>query len=182
MPQPLVIAYHLIWTAYGCWLPNDPRGSGSKSIHCDILAELGALHYGRKKVQPAGGVVRAFYQEAAGLLKHPLLHFDAAARQEIAAAFAAEIENQAYTCYGCAIMPDHVHLLIRKHKHQAEEMMDCLKEVSRWRVGMREAWRDDHPVWTGGGWKVFLDHPDEVWRTIRYIERNPLALGLPVQA
>ena len=25
-----------------------------------------------------------------------------------------------YTCYGCAIMPDHVHLLIRKHRDQAE--------------------------------------------------------------
>jgi hypothetical protein len=23
----MVVAYHLIWTAYGWWLPNDPRGS-----------------------------------------------------------------------------------------------------------------------------------------------------------
>ena len=26
--HPIVIAHHLIWTAYGWWLPNDPRGSG----------------------------------------------------------------------------------------------------------------------------------------------------------
>ena len=32
MNNPLVIAYHLIWTAYGWWLPNDPRGSGSVTI------------------------------------------------------------------------------------------------------------------------------------------------------
>ena len=44
MQQPLVIAYHLIWTAYGWWLPNDPRGSGSKTIDSDIIAELGELH------------------------------------------------------------------------------------------------------------------------------------------
>jgi len=72
MGQPLVIAYHLIWTAYGCWLPNDPRGSGSRTIRSEILAELGDLHFGRKKVQPAGRAVRQFYEQAADLLKHPL--------------------------------------------------------------------------------------------------------------
>ena len=25
--MPIVIAYHLIWTVYGWWLPNDLRGS-----------------------------------------------------------------------------------------------------------------------------------------------------------
>lgn len=27
-----VIAYHLILTTYGFWLPNDPRGSGSDPV------------------------------------------------------------------------------------------------------------------------------------------------------
>ena len=34
MPRPIVIAHHLIWTVYGTWLPNDPRGSGSRAIAC----------------------------------------------------------------------------------------------------------------------------------------------------
>jgi hypothetical protein len=57
MPQshnPLVIAYHLMWTAYGWWLPNDPRGSSSHTIRNDVIAELGELHLGRKQVQPRG--------------------------------------------------------------------------------------------------------------------------------
>ncbi len=52
MIPTMVIAYHLIWTAYGWWLPNDPRGSMSKCIASDTIAELGALHYGRKRVHP----------------------------------------------------------------------------------------------------------------------------------
>ena len=32
-----------------------------------------------------------------------------------------------------------------------------------------------------GGWKVFLDHPDEVRRTICYIDKNPDQVGLPAQ-
>src|SRR5437016_1419391 len=182
MARPLVIAHHLIWTAYGWWLPNDPRGSGSKELRNDILAELGELHFGRKRVQPAGREVHSFYNRAAELLHYPLLTFDEAARVEIAAAFGAVIEVQRYTCYACAIMPDHVHILIRKHKHQAEEMMETLKEASRIRLcatGHRTA---IHPTWTDGiGWKVFLEHPDEIRRTIPYIERNPLPLGLPQQ-
>src|SRR5439155_8453354 len=87
MPQPLVIAYHLIWTAYGWWLPNDPRGSGSKTIDSDIIAELGELHHGRKRVQPPGRVVRQFYEKAAKFLKHPLLKLDEPARKVVAGAF-----------------------------------------------------------------------------------------------
>jgi REP element-mobilizing transposase RayT len=183
MAQPLVIAYHLIWTAYGWWLPNDPRGSGSKEVRNDVLAELGQLHYGRKRVQPTGREVRRFYEQAALVLKHPLLPFDAAAREEIGRAFGQVIEAQRYTCYACAILPDHVHVLIRKHKHQAEEMMEALKEASRAQLCATNCRSADHPTWSGGGgWKVFLDHPDEVRRTVGYIERNPLPLGLPQQS
>lgn len=181
MSQPIIIAHHLIWTAYGWWLPNDPRGSGSDAVHIDIIAELGELHHGRKKVQPAGIVVREFYEQAASVLKHGLLKFDEEARNQVAAAFAEVIDAERYTCYACAIMPDHVHILIRKHKHQAEEMMDNLKNHSRLRLRTFGLRLPDHPVWGGGGWKVFLDHPDEVRRTIKYIEKNPIPIKLPVQ-
>ena len=80
-------------------------------------------------------------------------------------------------------MPDHVHILIRRHKHQAEVMMDHLRTESRsWLVqaGYRSS---DHPVWSDGhGWIVFLDHPDEIRRTIGYVEQNPIKIGLPIQS
>jgi hypothetical protein len=134
LQQPLVIAYHLIWTAYGWWLPNDPRGSGSKAIASEVVAELGELHYGRKRLQPAGSTVREFYDKAAEVLRFPLLTFDEVACVEIGQAFGQAIQQQRYTCYACAIMPDHVHVLLRKHKHQAEDMTAALKEASRARL------------------------------------------------
>lgn len=48
--KPMVIAYHLCWTAYGCWLPNDPRGSGSEVVRSERLAALGEPHLGRKAI------------------------------------------------------------------------------------------------------------------------------------
>jgi REP element-mobilizing transposase RayT len=177
----VIIAHHLIWTAYGWWLPNDPRGSTSHVIHSDVIAELGELHYGRKKVQPASADIRAFYERARGALKHALLTFDPPAIDEIALAFADVVGRERYTCWACAIMPDHVHVLIRKHRDRAEQMIAALQEASRRRLRSAGVRTPDHPVWGGPGWKVFQDHPDDVRRTIRYIERNPAKLRLPVQ-
>src|SRR5436853_6967045 len=104
MPHPLVIAHHLVWTAYGWWLPNDPRGSGSHIIRNDILADLGEVHHGRKALQPSRVEVREFYEQAADRLKHRLLTFDARERPAIGEAFGEVIDTERYTCYACAIM------------------------------------------------------------------------------
>ena len=128
--------------------------------------------------------MREFYEHASNVLRHPLLEIRERAVDIVADAFAATIMRQQYTCYACAIMPDHVHILIRKHKHAAEEMIEVLQNASRWALieASPRLWPDDHPVWTvGGGWKVFLDHPDEVERTIPYVENNPMKIGLPRQ-
>lgn len=179
--NPLVIAYHLIVTAYGWWLPNDPRGSTSHAIATDLLAELGELHYGRKRIQPASSEIRDFYDRASDRLKHDVRTFSEEEVAQLAEAFQKTINEQRYTCWACAIMPDHVHLLIRKHRDQAETMIEELQVRSRKRLILKGARPPSHPVWGGPGWKVFLDHPDAVWRTIRYIEQNPVKLYLPMQ-
>ena len=177
----MVIAYHLIWTAYGWWLPNDPRGSTSHFIHSPVIFELGNLHYGRKRVQPTSSEIRNFYDQASRRLKHPLLSFDPTRFHTIAQSFDDTIASQSYTCYACAILPDHVHILIRKHRDRAQTMIANFQDGSREQLratGLREPC---HPIWGGPGWKVFLDSPEDIQRTIPYIEKNPAKLGLPAQ-
>lgn len=70
-------------------------------------------------------------------------------------------------------MPDHVHLVIRKHKHLAEEIIDNLQDSTRLRFSRMRLIGPDHPLWTNGGWKRFLDSPNAVRSAIRYVERNP---------
>ncbi|MDY7108854.1 MAG: transposase [Planctomycetota bacterium] len=142
----MVIGHHLVRTACGWWLPNDPRGSTSRTIRSDITAELGGLHYGRKCMQPAGGEIRAFYREAAKRLKHDLLTFDAAERDFLGECSAQVIDEQRYTCYACAIMPDHIHILIRRHKHRAEDMINNFHDHSRLRFRAEGLRPPDHPL------------------------------------
>jgi REP element-mobilizing transposase RayT len=181
MSNPIVIAYHLIWTAYGYWLPNDPRGSMSKSIACDVIAELGKLHYGRKKIQPSARVIREFRERSKYVLKHPLLSFNNSDFAVVAEGISDAIRLNNYTCYACSIMPDHVHIIIRKHKHQAEDMLVNLQNSARMIICQAGLRTPDHPVWGGPGWKVFLDTPTDIRRTIQYIEQNPPHWKLPPQ-
>lgn len=170
-----------MWTLYGWWLPNDPRGSTSSVIRNDLIADLGQLHHGRKAVQPAGRDIREFYTQARARLQHPLLAWSPSQFAAVAAALGMAIGACDNTCYACAIMPDHVHVVIRKHRDLAEVMIERLQTLSRERlVGavLRDA---SHRTWTRGGWKVFLDHPDEVRRTIRYVESNPPKQRMPAQ-
>ncbi|MCA9027045.1 MAG: transposase [Planctomycetaceae bacterium] len=169
-----VIAYHLIWTGYGHWLPNDPRGSGSHVVRADVLRDLGELHHGRKRVQPPGRVIRKFSQQAEPRLRFPVLRFNREQIDVIANTFAEVMTEQRYTCFACAIMPDHVHVCIRKHRDKCEQMVAALQGKSRLRLIEHSNFDQDHPVWTAGnGWSVYLERPEDVYRTIRYVKRNP---------
>jgi REP element-mobilizing transposase RayT len=180
--RPIVIAYHLVWTAYGTWLPNDPRGSGSRSVATPQLAELGPLHYGRRKMQPAPQIVREFYGRADERLKFPVIRVDARQIDEIGHAFSESIAAEKYTCYACAILQDHVHLVIRKHKHRAEEMIENFQSATRSRLIDIGSVPTDHPVWTLGGWRRFLDNPSAVHTVIRYVAQNRTKCALKPQS
>jgi len=177
----MVVGYHLIWTAYGWWLPNDPRGSSSHEIRVERIADLGELHYGRKAAQPSSPELRLFYDNARSALKHELLSFSLEATALIADAFAAAIEEWNYTCYACAIMRDHVHILIRRHRDKAEVMLAQLQARSRERLIQSGARTAPHPVWGGPGWKRFLSTRGDIERIIAYIRNNPRAAGLAEQ-
>lgn len=177
----MVIGYHLIWTAYGWWLPNDPRGSSSYEIRVERIADLGELHYGRKTSQPLPADLRRFYDAARAKLRHELLTFTDAQIQTLAASFGEVIARQGYTCYACAVMPDHVHALIRRHRDKAEAMIANLQEGSRAALVATGARPVEHPVWGGPGWKVFLNTSADMERVVRYIQSNPTKSGRPAQ-
>jgi REP element-mobilizing transposase RayT len=172
-----VIAHHLVWTAYGNWLPNDPRGSGSKHVMKTELQGLGPVHFGRKRHQPASNVIRSFYQKADPQLNHDRLAFKIEDLTALGSCFSQAISQFAYTCYAAALMPDHVHLVIRRHRDRAEQMIESLQKQTAAAIVAERLRPATHPVWTRNGWKTFLRSPDEVRRTIGYVERNPLEIG-----
>ncbi len=177
----MIIGHHLMWTAYGCWLPNDPRGSMSRHVAIELISGLGEHHYGRKQDQPRSHQLRQFYDQAKHILTHELLTFEPEDIAILACSFARTIKTEKYTCYACALMPDHVHMLIRKHRDRAEDMIAKLQAASR--KALRDAKRRslEHPVWGGPGWKVFQNTSRHMRTTIEYIRQNPVKISRPIQ-
>jgi REP element-mobilizing transposase RayT len=177
----VIIGHHLILNGYGHWLPNDPRGSGSDAVRKESLQGLGDVHFGRKVVQPPREELRAFFKQAEPLLEYRRLWFDDAKRQAVATAIGEVIAAQRYTVWGCAILKNHAHLCIRRHRDDAVGMWEAFAEASRDAVRRFADVPPDHPVWSDRPYKIFLDTPADVERVVRYIAENPAKEGLPAQ-
>lgn len=105
----MIIAYHAIFTTYGTWLPNDPRGSYSKTIYNTELLQLSDIHYGRQNPQPDRNTIRKFRVAAMPRLSYPPYHLTNDTRFIVADAFAKVVTRLRLSVPACAIMNDHVH-------------------------------------------------------------------------
>jgi len=177
----MIIAHHLIWTVYGWWLPNDPRGSSSHEIRAEPLAALGPIHLGRKRPGPSTQELRHFHASARDLLAHEPLLLTEKGVHIVGQALGQAVDEHGYTCYACAVLPEHVHLLVRRHRDKAEQMLEEFQLVSRQALLAAGHRAPTHPVWGGPGWKVFLDTPQDVKRIERYVCENPLKAGRALQ-
>lgn len=168
----MVIASHVILTGYGFWLPNDPRGSMSFRVWSAVLRDLADPHYGRRQKQPSVRDLRAFHRRAADRLAYPLLWFHTAYRQIIAEAFCTVMEQRRYTCYACAIVTNHAHLIVRRHRDDAHEIINHLKLASAERLRIQLDVPNDHPIWSADPYAKYLNTPDAVRQAVDYVERN----------
>ncbi len=170
-----IIGHHLIWTLYGHWLANDLRGSGSLDLHEEKFAPLGPVHHGRKpeQLQPSRGELREFYQRADPLLKFSKFWMDAVKRQALGDALGKVVAEQGYTVWACAVLSNHAHMVIRRHRDDALTMWHRLADATRLRLREEASLAPEHPVWSSRPYKVFLRTPHEVCTRIGYVERNP---------
>lgn len=206
MSQPPIIAYHIIWGAYGFWLPNDPRGSWSDYVWAPRLRPFGeATKVTARRSHAHDGHDRRLRLEAKEELTYPTVRFTAEQIESIARGFADIREKLKLVLYAAALMPDHVHIVVPRQSYQAEELCGIYK-----RAASRQLRKDGvHPLaayarakprligsstagasgpadtlptpWAELGWKVYLHSAEEIWPAIRYAERNPTVARLPAQ-
>jgi REP element-mobilizing transposase RayT len=187
----VIIASHVIFTAYGFWLPNDPRGSWS-----DFVASFDLFLFGpatkttaKKSLAsvPHDPAVRRAAKRA--LLRRPV-RFTGVQAQSIGHGFRKAAHDGGYVCYACAILPDHVHLVLARHQRPIKQIVGHLKAMAS-----RELASDGrHPFvgettedgslptpWVRGCWKRYLNTQQEVSQAIQYVEQNPVRIKLPRQ-
>jgi hypothetical protein len=186
-----IIAYHLIMTAYGFWLPNDPRGSWS-----DVVRAWELLLFGEAtKVTTKRSLARKAHDRQlrlaakAALVRDPV-EFSGLQARAVARGFADYCARSGLIVYACSILPTHAHLVIARHSCSIEQVARLLKGAATTQL-KREGLHPfkDEPYsngqlpspWTRHEWSVFLHNNEEILRAIRYVLNNPLKEGLKPQ-
>ncbi len=182
--MPRVLAYHLIMTAYGFWLPNDPRGSWSTFVgkwelyrqfgpatKTDTRRSVAAVRHDRKRRLAAGE-----------LLDFPPVHLTGEEALQVAHGFRQAAAQGGYGIHACAILPDHVHLVVGRQKTRPiPQLIGHLKAQATRQLRAHRDWPADRPVWARSYWNVFLDTRKAVDRSVAYVENNPIREGKPRQ-
>jgi REP element-mobilizing transposase RayT len=179
----MVLAHHITFGMYGFWLPNDPRGSGSTRVGSWDLRRYGTATKTNSRRSVAGKPHDLNARRAAKkLLKYPPVRITGRQALEISKGFALASEEANVTIHACAIMPDHVHLVIGRTSRDIEKVRTHMKSRATKSLRQSGLWHEDQrPVWGRRGWVVFLDREAEVKRAIQYVENNPIKEGLKRQ-
>jgi REP element-mobilizing transposase RayT len=186
----MIVAHHVIFGMYGFWLPNDPRGSWS-----EFVGSWELLRYGRAtRVSDPRSHAHVEHDlkariEAKRALKYPPVLLSGIQARAVATGFASYAGRAALEVYACAILPDHVHLVISTHRLAVEQIVVQLKasaarQLEREQVHPQAQFRTNSrrspKCFARGEWKVFLD-PEDVPHAVEYVRLNPVKEGLREQ-
>jgi REP element-mobilizing transposase RayT len=183
----MIRAYHAIFTAYGFWLPNDPRGSWSDFVGSWELFRFGhATKVDTRRSLAAKPHDRTLRQAAKTALNYPPVHFDGHQALAIAQGFATAVAEHNYRIFACSILPEHVHVVVARCDRLVERIVAHLKakatatltEAGRHPLARFSVARGGSPTpWAAKLWKCYLDTPADVARAVRYVESNPVKEG-----
>lgn len=190
--MPRVIAFHLVMGAYGFWLPNDPRGSGSWYVGSDALFRHGRATHVDGEQSVAGRPHDAKARRAAKRdLKYPPVRFRGDQARCVALAFGDVAVKEALTVHACSVLPDHAHLVVAKHPRlTAEQMMIRLKASATKRLrsaglhpflGREKSDGQLPKIWSRDGRHRFLYTAAQVRDRIDYANNNPMKHGFKPQ-
>lgn len=120
----MVRAYHAIFTAYGFWLPNDPRGSWSDFVRSWELLKHGRATKTNERRSLAHDRHDVARRRAAKMaLRYPPVEFTGEQALQCVRGFAATAERSPYIIHATAILPDHVHLVVRRHRQWIKQIV-----------------------------------------------------------
>ena len=186
----MIVGYHVIFGTYGFWLPNDPRGSWSEFVGSWELFRYGpATKTSERRSVAARDHDHELRLAAKRALRRPAVQLTGLQARAVGRGFARYFADSGIAVWACAILPDHVHLVIGRAAIDVEQVAVQLKGAATESLVEEEL----HPFasaasvgkrppkcFARSGWNVFLE-PDDVLRAIRYVERNPLKERKPVQ-
>ncbi len=153
----MVVAYHSIFCAYGFWLPNDPRGSWSDFVGAWELFIAGgpATACGSRRSVAAQAHDRAAREAGKAALVHPPMRFNSRQIISIANGFAVARAEADFRILACAILPEHVHIVTRRHPRNIEMVVGHLRSRATKQLGL-DGIRPEQPIRAKKSWNRYF--------------------------
>lgn len=185
----MILAYHVIFGAYGFWMPNDPRGTWS-----DFVGSWDLYHFGHAKPHEARAELSEESErrllEMKRSLKFSAVQFNGPQAQSIGTGFGIAAKKSKIKILRCSILPQHVHLIIAYHQIKIRYLVGMLKgeatkQMERDRrhplSGHVDRFGQTPTPWNVKCWTVYLDDNVGISNAIRYVDANPIKEGKPRQ-
>jgi len=126
--------------------------------------------------------LKQFYRAAEPRLAFPIIWFDDAKRQAAGVSFARVVASLRYTVWACAVLNNHAHLCVRRHRDDPAMIWRALAEEAGTSLRRFADVSDDHPFWSNRPYKVYLKTSHDVKRVVAYVEQNPPKERIPAQS
>ena len=182
----MILGIHVTLSCYGHWQPNDPRGSGSRYVGSKRLYAVGGK---ATKTEAHHSVAHAPHDVCLRLqikeaLKYPPVLFSEQQIETVGTAFELLLKEKHVAVFACAIVSDHVHLLLGRTDIHVDDLVLMLKDTAvtaLLRNGLHpRSSLENYPesltvaasVWAVGYWKVFIDNSERMHAAIRYINNH----------
>lgn len=170
----MILVFHSIFSTYGFWLPNEPRGSWSEFVASYELYRFGPA----TKVDTRRSVAHRPYdrelkREMRSKLSSPPVRFTDDQIRIVAHAFS----KTPYRFHALAVLRDHVHAVIEHTDRDIRKVVGHLKSEATRALRCEGHFTDQRP-WVDHGWNVYLDSDADVTRAVDYASKNPIRDGL----
>ncbi len=182
----MIHGYHVVMGLYGFWLPNDPRGSWSDFVGAWELLRFGRTTKKFERTTKLSDAEKQLRAEAKRHLKYPPVELTGRQALAVAKGFANYCRTSCATIWACSILPEHVHLVIARHRYKIERVANLLKGAATKQLRvegldpMAAHTAPGRPIrgpWARRQWNVYLDSEQAINNAIRYVEQNPLKDG-----
>ena len=177
----MIHGYHVIFGAYGFWLPNDPRGSWSEFVASWELVRFGKTTKGFERLALTIEQERQRDDAKRNLIYPPVIFTGTQARA-IARGFAKACEKSNLTLWACSLLPEHIHAVVGRHRFKVEYVVGLLKGEATKQLNRESL----HPLakyrnskgeiptpWNSRCWRTYLDTEEGIDNTIQYVQENP---------
>ena len=181
----MIIGFHVSLSCYGHWQPNDPRGSGSRYVGSKKLYAVGGK---ATKIDTRHSVAHVPHDVCLRIqikkaLKYPPVLFSEQQIEVVGNSFGETLRRKNVPAFACTVVADHAHLLFGYTHTHIDELVLSLKEAAvedLLRHNLHPRSLDDYPerrtaaasAWSVGCWKVYINDPQQMQATIRYIENH----------